>query len=308
MIPNMYKIAGELTPTVFHVAARTLATHALSIYGDHSDVMGVRQTGFALLASRSVQEAHDMALICQTATFEARLPFLHFFDGFRTSAEINKIELLTEDDMRAMLDQELINASRKRALSPEHPVIRGTAQNPDVFFQERETVNTFYQNCPAIVQKAMDKFAKLTGRSYHLFDYYGAADAERIIIMMGSGAETAEETVKFLNAKGEKVGVITVHLYRPFAVYAFFRLSAKDRKKHCSSRTAPKNPVQMANHYTKMWYTPSAGLLPLANLPWLNDQSSSAGVMAFLPKNSRLPWSKPSWMNLIKNHRSIPLQ
>ena len=230
MIPNMYKIAGELTPTVFHVAARTLATHALSIYGDHSDVMGVRQTGFALLASRSVQEAHDMALICQTATFEARLPFLHFFDGFRTSAEINKIELLTEDDMRAMLDQELINASRKRALSPDHPVIRGTAQNPDVFFQERETVNTFYQNCPAIVQKAMDKFAKLTGRSYHLFDYCGAADAERVIILMGSGAETAEETVKFLNAKGEKVGVITVHLYRPFAVDAFLKSLPKTVK------------------------------------------------------------------------------
>ncbi len=230
MIPNMYKIAGELTPTVFHVAARTLATHALSIYGDHSDVMGVRQTGFALLASRSVQEAHDMALICQTASFEARLPFLHFFDGFRTSAEINKIELLTEDDMRAMLDQELINESRKRALSPDHPVIRGTAQNPDVFFQERETVNTFYQNCPAIVQKAMDKFAKLTGRSYHLFDYCGAADADRVLIVMGSGAETAEETAKFLNTKGEKVGVLTVHLYRPFAMDAFLKSLPKTVK------------------------------------------------------------------------------
>jgi pyruvate-ferredoxin/flavodoxin oxidoreductase len=230
MIPNMYKIAGELSPTVFHVAARTLATHALSIYGDHSDVMGVRQTGFALLASRSVQEAHDMALICQSATFESRLPFLHFFDGFRTSAEINKIELLTEDDMHAMLDEELINASRKRALSPDHPVIRGTAQNPDVFFQERETINTFYKNCPAVVQKAMDKFAKLTGRSYHLFDYYGAADAERVIIVMGSGAETAEETVKFLNGKGEKVGVITVHLYRPFAVDAFLKSLPKTVK------------------------------------------------------------------------------
>ena len=230
MIPNMYKIAGELTPTVFHIAARTLATHALSIYGDHSDVMGARQTGFALLASRSVQEAHDMAVISQVATLEARIPFLHFFDGFRTSAEINKIEMLGEDDMRAMLDQNLIESHRKRSLSPDKPVLRGTAQNPDVFFQERETVNTFYQNCPAVVQKAMDKFAKLTGRSYHLFDYSGAADAERVIILMGSGAETAEETAKYLNAKGEKVGVLTVRLYRPFAVDDFLQSLPKTVK------------------------------------------------------------------------------
>ena len=221
MIPNMYKIAGELTPTVFHVSARTLATHALSIYGDHSDVMGVRQTGFALLSSRSVQEAHDFALIAQAATLESRIPFLHFFDGFRTSHEINKIEMLMDDDLRTMLEDELVYAHRQRALSPDHPVVRGTAQNPDVFFQERETVNPFYAKCPEILQKQMDKFAKLTGRTYHLFDYVGAADAERVVIVMGSGAETVEETVKYLNGQGEKVGVLSVRLYRPFAVEQF---------------------------------------------------------------------------------------
>ncbi|HEY9089913.1 MAG TPA: pyruvate:ferredoxin (flavodoxin) oxidoreductase [Anaerolineaceae bacterium] len=219
MIPNMFKIAGELTPTVFHVTARSLAASALSIFGDHSDVMATRSTGFALLASRSVQEAQDMALIAQAATLESRVPFLHFFDGFRTSHEINKIEQLTEDDMRAMIDYDKIVAHRNRALTPDRPVLRGTAQNPDVYFQARETANPYYNACPAIVQKAMDKFAALTGRSYHLFDYAGAPDAERVIVIMGSGAETAEETARFLNAKGgEKVGVVTVHLYRPFSV------------------------------------------------------------------------------------------
>ncbi len=223
MIPNMYKIAGELTPAVFHVSARTLATHALSIFGDHSDVMATRQTGWALLASRSVQEAHDMALIAQSATLETRIPFLHFFDGFRTSHEINKIEMLNEDDMRIMLNPESIIAHRKRALSPDYPAIRGTAQNPDVFFQARETINSFYQQCSQLTQKVMDKFGQLTGRSYHLFDYFGAADADRMVIIMGSGAETAEETVKFLNAQGEKVGVMVVRLYRPFSVEAFLK-------------------------------------------------------------------------------------
>ncbi len=223
MIPNMYKIAGELTPTVFHVSARALASHALSIFGDHSDVMATRQTGFALLSSRSVQEAHDMSLISQAATLESRLPFLHFFDGFRTSHEVNKIERLDEDDIRAMIDMKRIAEFRERALSPDHPVIRGTAQNPDVFFQSREAGNPFYKATPAIVQKAMDKFAGLTGRQYHLFDYYGAADADRVIIMMGSGAETVEETVKYFNAKGKKLGVITVHLYRPFSVEHFIK-------------------------------------------------------------------------------------
>ncbi len=219
MIPNMFKIAGELTPTVFHVSARALAASALSIFGDHSDVMATRSTGFALLASRSVQEAQDMALIAQAATLESRVPFLHFFDGFRTSHEVNKIEQLTEDDMRAMIDEAQIAAHRARALSPEHPVLRGTAQNPDVYFQARETVNPFYNATPAIVQKAMDHFAALTGRSYHLFDYAGAPDAERVIVIMASGAETAEETAEYLNKRGnEKVGVLTVRLYRPFSV------------------------------------------------------------------------------------------
>jgi pyruvate-ferredoxin/flavodoxin oxidoreductase len=218
MIPNMFKIAGELTPAVLHVSARSLAYHALSIFGDHSDVMSVRSTGWAMLSSRSVQEAQDMALISQAATLQTRIPFLHFFDGFRTSHEVTKIEQLTIDDMKAMISDELIAAHRARALSPEHPVLRGTAQNPDVYFQGRETVNPFYDRTPAAVQEAMDKFAAMTGRSYHLFDYEGAPDAERVIVMMGSGAETAEETAKYLNAKGEKVGVVTVHLYRPFSV------------------------------------------------------------------------------------------
>ena len=187
MIPNMYKIAGELTSTVFHVSARSLATQALSIFGDHSDVMSVRSTGFALLASNSVQEVMDFALIAQAATLESRLPFLHFFDGFRTSAEVMKIEQLTVDDIRAMVNDELVFTHRQRALTPEKPVLRGTAQNPDTFFQSRETVNPFYAACPDIVQKTMDKFAKLVGRQYHLFDYFGAPDAERVIVDYGLG-------------------------------------------------------------------------------------------------------------------------
>ncbi|PKO06004.1 MAG: pyruvate:ferredoxin (flavodoxin) oxidoreductase [Chloroflexi bacterium HGW-Chloroflexi-3] len=218
MIPNMFKIAGELTPTVFHVSARTIAAHALSIYGDHSDIMAVRSTGFALLGSRSVQEAHDFALISTAASLKSRIPFVHFFDGFRTSHEVNKISELTEDDMRTMIDYDTIVAHRNRSLNPERPVLRGTAQNPDVFFQARETVNQYYNDCPATVQEAMDAFAKLTGRQYHLFDYFGAPDADRVVIVMGSGAETVEETAKKLIANGEKIGVITVHLYRPFSV------------------------------------------------------------------------------------------
>jgi len=210
MIPSMFKIAGELTPTVFHVSARTLATHALSIFGDHSDVMATRQTGFALIASNSVQEVMDFALIATAASLRARVPFLHFFDGFRTSHEVDKLEQLSDEDMLAMIDEELVQAHRKRALSPDHPFIRGTAQNPDVFFQERETVNPFYQACSAIVQQEMDKFARLVGRSYHLFDYVGAPDAERVVILMGSGAEAAQETVEHLTARGEKVGVLKV--------------------------------------------------------------------------------------------------
>ena len=223
MIPNMYKIAGELTPVVFHVAARSLATQGLSIFGDHSDVMATRATGFALLSSNSVQEAHDLALIAHAATLKTRIPFLHFFDGFRTSHEIDKIEQLNNDDLQAMIDPSLIIAHRARGLSPDRPFIRGTAQNPDVYFQARETVNPFYDSCPAIVQETMDRFAHIVGRQYHLFDYVGAPDAERVIILMGSGAETAEYTARYLQERGEKVGVLKVRLFHPFSVQHFLQ-------------------------------------------------------------------------------------
>ena len=218
MIPNMYKIAGELTPTVFNVSARSVAAQALSIFGDHTDVTATRATGFAMLASGSVQQAQDMALIAQAATLRSRVPFLHFFDGFRNSHEISKIERLDEADLAALIDDDLVVQHRSRALSPDHPVLRGTAQNPDVFFQGRETVNPFYDKTPEIVQDAMDKFTEQVGRSYHLFDYVGAPDADRVIVLIASGTETAEETVKNLTAKGEKVGVISVRLYRPFSI------------------------------------------------------------------------------------------
>jgi len=221
MIPNMNKIAGELTPTAFHVSARTVATHALSIFGDHSDVMFCRTTGFAMLCSNSVQEAMDLALIAHASSLETRIPFLHFFDGFRTSHEVNKIEMLEDDDIRAMINMDRVIEHRERALSPDHPVLRGTAQNPDVFFQIRETANSYYDAAPAKVQAVMNKFAELVGRQYRLFDYVGAPDAERVIVMMGSGAEVAHETVDYLNASGEKVGLLKVRLYRPFCVRSF---------------------------------------------------------------------------------------
>ncbi|MDQ6999958.1 MAG: pyruvate:ferredoxin (flavodoxin) oxidoreductase [Mariprofundus sp.] len=217
MIPNMYKIAGELTSTVFHIAARSLATQALSIFGDHQDVMAARSTGFAMLASSSVQEAHDAALIAHAATLKSRIPFMNFFDGFRTSHEINKVELISDDQIRAMIDVELIYAHRNRALNPDNPFIRGTAQNPDVYFQGRESANRFYDAVPGIVQDSMDQLAGLTGRQYHLFDYFGAEDAEQVIIIMGSGSETVQETIKVLNAQGAKLGVVTVRLFRPFS-------------------------------------------------------------------------------------------
>ncbi len=247
MIPNMYKIAGELTPSVFHVAARALATQGLSIFGDHSDVMAVRATGYAMLASNSVLEAQDLALIAHAATLKSRVPFMHFFDGFRTSHEVDKIELLTREDIRAMIDDSLVQAHRQRALSPDHPFIRGTSQNPDVYFQSRETVNRFYAACPTIVQEAMDRYASLVGRQYHLFDYVGAPDAERVIVIMGSGAETVESTVKYLNTRGEKVGVIKVRLFRPFSVEHFLHslpqtvnvMAVMDRTKEPGSTGEP---------------------------------------------------------------------
>ncbi len=218
MLPNMYKIAGELTPAVFHVAARSLAAQGLSIFGDHQDVMAARTTGFAMISSASVQEAHDFALIAQVASLKSRIPFLHFFDGFRTSHEVNKLVLLSDEEIKSMIPDELVFAHRKRALNPEHPFIRGTAQNPDVYFQGRETVNTFYNNLPGIVEKVMKDFSKMTGRNYELFEYTGAPDAEQVIIIMGSGGETVAETVKVLNAAGGKTGVIQVRLYRPFSL------------------------------------------------------------------------------------------
>ena len=231
MIPNMYKIAGELTSAVFHVAARSIAAQGLSIFGDHQDVMAVRQTGWALLASGSVQEAHDFAAIAQMSTLKTRVPFLHFFDGFRTSHEVAKIFYLANDELRLLLDGELIRAHRARALTPERPVLRGTAQNPDVYFQARETVNPFYAATPAIVQEMMDKFAQVTGRQYHLFEYAGHPEAERVVILMGSGGETAEATVKRLVAKGEKVGVLRARLYRPFSVEHFIKALPQSVKK-----------------------------------------------------------------------------
>jgi pyruvate-ferredoxin/flavodoxin oxidoreductase len=223
MLPNMFKIAGELTPTVFHIAARSVACQALSIFGDHSDVMAARSTGFALMASNSIQEIMDFALIAQASALESKVPFLHFFDGFRTSSEIQKIEELSYDQMREMIDIKAVHEHRKRGLNPETPSIRGTSQNPDVFFAARETVNKYYQAAPAIVQKVMDKFEKIAGRSYKLFDYVGAPDAERIVIMMGSGTETMEEAVNYLVKKGEKVGLIKVRLFRPFSIEHFIK-------------------------------------------------------------------------------------
>ena len=236
MIPNMFKIAGELTPTVFHIAARSVATHALSIFGEHSDVMAARSTGWAMLASGSVQEAQDMALIAQAATLESRVPFLHFFDGFRTSHEVNKIEQVTPDDIRSMIDESWVQAHRDRALSPERPVLRGSAQNPDVYFQAREAVNPFYLALPELVQRAMDRFARLVGRQYRLFDYVGASDAERVVVVIGSAAGALEETVEVLLERGEKVGLLKVRLFRPFDARGVCRRPAPHDPRHRGPR------------------------------------------------------------------------
>jgi len=271
MIPNMFKIAGELTPAVFHVSARTVATHALSIFGDHSDVMAVRSTGWGLLASNSIQEVMDFALIAQAATLKSRVPFVHFFDGFRSSHEVMKIEQLTLDDMRAMIDDELVRAHRARRLSPDKPVLRGTAQNPDVFFQAREACNPFYQAAPGIVQEAMDKFASVVGRQYHLFDYLGAPDAERVVILMGSGAEAVQETVEYLNNQGEKIGMVKARLYRPFSGEALLKalppttqsIAVLDRTKEPGASGEPlyKDVV------TSMAEAFSSGSLPFKSYP-----------------------------------------
>ena len=216
MVPNMFKFAGELLPTVFHVTARTVATHGLSIFGDHSDIMACRSTGWGMLGAASVQETMDFALIAQAVTLRSRLPFIHFFDGFRTSHEVSKIEMLDESVLRAMIDDKLVAAHRARGMTPESPVLRGTAQNPDAYFQGREAANLIYAECPNVVQKAMDEFAALTGRSYNLFDYVGAPDAQDVLVIMGSGCESAHETIDYLNARGAKLGLLKVRLYRPF--------------------------------------------------------------------------------------------
>ena len=231
MIPNMYKIAGELLPCVFHVSARALAAHALSIFGDHADVMACRQTGFAMLASNSVQEVMDLSLVAHLSTLKASVPFINFFDGFRTSHEVSKIDVIDYDEIKSLVDFDDIERFRARSLNPEHPHQAGTAQNPDIYFQNREAANKYYLAVPGIVQTMMDKVATITGRQYHLVDYYGAKDADRVIILMGSGAEAVEETVDYLCAKGEKVGVLKVRLYRPFPVEQLVAALPKTAKK-----------------------------------------------------------------------------
>ena len=250
MIPNMYKIAGELTPFCMHVSARTLATHALSIFGDHSDVMSCRMTGFAMLASESVQQAHDLAAVSHAATLRSRIPILHFFDGFRTSHEVAKIEILNDEDLRHMVPDELVAKFRKMALTPDHPVIRGTAQNPDTFFQAREACTPFYEAFPAIVQQEMDRFAALTGRQYRLYDYYGHPEAERVVVIMGSGCDTTHEYVDWAMKQGEKVGVLKVRLYRPFAIAEFVRALPASVKKlavmdRCKEPGSPADPMHL---------------------------------------------------------------
>lgn len=230
MIPNMYKIAGELTPAVFHIAARTLATHALSIFGDHSDVMAVRATGFAMLFGNNSQQAMDMAMISHAATLKARVPFLNIFDGFRTSHELRKVNIIEDEVIRKMIDMNAVAAHRQRALNPEHPFIRGTAQNPDVFFQSREAANPFYLRVPEIVKETMKQFAELTGRKYELHSYYGHPQAERVIVIMGSGAGAVHEMVDYLKEHGEKVGCVNVHLFRPFSVSDFMEAMPKTVK------------------------------------------------------------------------------
>jgi pyruvate-ferredoxin/flavodoxin oxidoreductase len=287
MIPNMYKIAGELSPAVFHVAARAIATQALSIFGDHSDVMAVRSSGFAMLSAGSVQEAHDMAAIAQAATLRARVPFVHFFDGFRTSHEVNKIRLLSDDDLRYLVDEDLVLAHRARGLNPEHPFVRGTAHNPDVFFQARETVNPFYARTPEIVAQTMAAFGDRVGRRYRLFDYFGDPQAERVLVLMGSGADTARETAEYLTARGERVGVIQVHLFRPFSASHLFAVLPKstlaiavlDRTKEPG---APGEPLY-CDVVTACMEAHASGTLPLPMLPRIIGGRYGLGSKEFTP-------------------------
>ena len=250
MIPNMYKIAGELTPAVFHIAARAIATHALSIFGDHSDVMATRATGFGQLFGNNPQQAMDMAMIATAATLKARIPFLNVFDGFRTSHELNKVSVIPDDIIKKMIDEKAVDEHRNRALNPEHPFVRGTAQNPDVFFQSREGCNQYYDRAPGIVEEMMKKFGQLTGRAYKLFDYYGHPEAEHIIIIMGSGYGPVHEVTNYLNDRGEKLGYLNVHLYRPFSVKHFIDVIPPSVKKiavldRCKEPGAIGEPLYM---------------------------------------------------------------
>jgi domain. len=286
MLPNMYKIAGELTPTVFHIAARSLACQGLSIFGDHSDVMSARMTGFGMLCSNSPQEVMDFALIAHAAALEGRIPLMHFFDGFRTSHEIAKISLLDDDVMRAMINEEWVVAHRSRALSPDNPVLRGTAQNPDVYFQARESVNAYYQAMPGIVQNAMDRFAKLTGRSYRLFEYLGSPDAERVIVMMGSGAEAVAETLDYLNRQANRSAclkcVYTGPSMPPACLRRCLRPAAKSR-----CWTAPKSRARMANRCIRTCLARWPRILSAARLSFRYCRKWLAAVTACLPRNSR---------------------
>jgi pyruvate-ferredoxin/flavodoxin oxidoreductase len=291
MIPNMYKIAGELTPSVMHVTARSIATHALSIFGDHSDVMGCRQTGYAMLSSNSVQEAADFATIAHLSTLEARIPFMHFFDGFRTSHEINKVLPIADETILALLDEKAVRSHRLRSLSPDRPVLRGSAQNPDVFFQAREACNPYYLACPVIVQDVMDRFAAETGRSYRLFDYYGAPDADRVIILMGSASGAVEEAIDALNARGEKLGLLKVRLYRPFATEAFLtalpetvrKIAVLDRTKEPGSVGEPL----YQDVVTVISEALSNGRVPLSQFPVIVGGRYGLSSKEFTPAMAR---------------------
>jgi len=308
MIPNMYKIAGELTSTVFHIAARAIATQGLSIFGDHSDVMAARQTGWAILFANSVQEVMDFALIAQASTLKARVPFLHCFDGFRTSHEVMKIEMLSDDVIRALIDDDLVREHRMRGLTPDRPVMRGTAQNPDVYFQSRETVNPYYLATPAIVQSYMDQLAKLTGRQYHLFDYVGAPDAERVIVLMGSGAETVEETVEALNARGEKVGVLKVRLFRPFSAEHLLTalpatvksIAVLDRTKEPGSAGEPLY-LDVLSALTEAY---TAGRLPMKSLPRVIGGRYGLGSKEFTPAMAKAVFDELT-KDAPKNHFTV---
>jgi pyruvate-ferredoxin/flavodoxin oxidoreductase len=311
MLPNMYKISGELTPAVFHVAARSLAAHALSIFGDHQDVMSARGTGWAMLASNSVQEVMDMALIAQAATVEARVPIIHFFDGFRTSHEVAKIEVLSEDDMRAMLPEELIRAHRARAMTPDRPVVRGTAQNPDVYFQAREAANKYYLEFPAILEKAMNRFAQVVGRQYKLFRYIGAPDAERVVIMMGSGAEVAHEALEHMHAAGEKVGLLKVRLYRPFSMEHFLNalprtaraVAVLDRTKEPGAIGEPL----YADVLAALAEAQSSGRLPFDQMPKLIGGRYGLSSKDFTPAMVRGVLEELAKPNP-KNHFTVGIQ